>query len=171
MRRIGGSGLVGAGLVMLAACAPGEDPADLESDAVALEIADGLDPQGKTARAPVTMTCVQPTVGCAPTGYRHATCSLGGLKPNTYVVTCVKGACPAVYGMSNGNGETCFPEQKVSLEGTVRAFFAVRPDATYSFVTRSAGPKAGVVLASATATISSSIGEDTQCGGEPIGCN
>jgi hypothetical protein len=117
------------------------------------------------------MTCTQATGGCAPIGFRNVNCALSNLKANTYVVVCVKGACPSVYGNANANGEVCYAEQKVATDGTARAFFSVRPDATYSFTTYSGGPKAGTVMASTTASVSSSVGVDTQCGGQPYGCN
>jgi hypothetical protein len=172
MKTIGGSALLGAGMMVLAACTHAEESTDLDPDAVAVEVAESVDPQGKAPRAPdVTMTCAQATGGCAPVGYRNANCAVSNLKANSYVVICVKGTCPSVYGMGNANGETCFPEQKVALDGTARAFFAVKPDATYSFTTRSGGAKAGEFMATSSASISSSVGEDTQCGGQPIGCN
>lgn len=166
------SALLGVGMMSLMACAQtADDPTD--SDAVSVAVADDdLDPQGKVSRTPsATMTCTQATGGCAPVGYRNASCAMSNLKPNSYVVVCVKGSCPSVYGIGNANGETCFPEQKVALDGTARAFFSVLPDATYSFTVRSGGSKPGGFLASASAVMSSAVGESTQCGGEPIGCN
>lgn len=161
--------VLGLGIMALAACAQTAEP----EDAASVELDETLDPQGKAPpRAPGdTMTCKQSAGGCAPIGYRNVDCVLSNLKANTYVVVCVKGGCPSVYGNVNANGEVCYPEQKVATDGTARAFFPVRPDATYSFTTYSGAPKAGTTLASTTASVSSSIGVDTQCGGQPIGCN
>jgi hypothetical protein len=117
------------------------------------------------------MTCTQGTGGCVPTGYRSANCTISNLKPSSYVVPCVKAVCPSVYGYSNGKGESCFAPQKVALDGTAKAFFALLPDATYGFATYSAtksGPSS-TVIASATAVLLSSVGEGTQCGGQPSG--
>ena len=151
----------------LMACTQSPEP----EETAPLELDETLDPQGKTTRSPTdAMTCKQSTGGCAPVGYRNVDCTLANLKANTYIVVCVKGGCPNVYGNVNAKGEVCYPEQKVATDGTARAFFSVRPDATYSFTTYSGAPKPGTTMASATASVSSSLGVDTQCGGQPIGC-
>jgi hypothetical protein len=166
MRTIKGV-VLGLGVMALVACTQTAEQDELTP----VELDDTLDPQGKTTRAPShTMTCAQATGGCAPIGFRNVNCALSNLKANTYVVVCVKGGCPAVYGNANAKGEVGYPEQKVATDGTARAFFSVRPDATYSFTTYSGAPKPGTVMASASASVSSSIGVDTQCGGEPVGC-
>lgn len=152
-----GMGMLG----MVAACSVPE----AEAVDTNVELASDVVPEGKTpgASASVTMTCTQGTGGCVPRGYRAANCTISNLKPNTYVVPCVDAACPTLYGAS------CFAPQKVATDGTAHAFFALAPDATYSFNTYS-GTKSGAsntVIASTSLTLVSGIGEATQCGGEP----
>ena len=161
--------VLGLGTMALMACTQTVEP----EEAAPMELDETLDPQGKKSdRTPAdTMTCTQSTGGCAPVGYRNVDCALANLKANTNVVVCVKGGCPSVYGNVNANGEVCYPAQKVSVDGTARVFFSVRPDQAYSFTTYSGAPKPGMVLATANASVSSSVGLDTQCGGQPIGCN
>jgi hypothetical protein len=166
--RIGGA-LLGLGLLAVTACTQSAEPDELAP--TLLETTDDLDPQGKAPRtSAVTMTCVQATGGCTPVGYRNANCAMANLKPNTYVVTCVKAKCPAVYGFDNGRGESCFTPQKVALDGTAIGFFALLPDASYSITTYTSKNGApGEVLASSSVSLASSVGEDTQCGGVPSG--
>lgn len=173
MRSMRGKTVFGGGMIAIAVamsitgCAARAE----EADVVPVDITDELTPTGKPVKSPgPTMNCVQATTGCTPVGYRTAYCEMANLKPNSYVLTCVKAKCPAVYGYDNGRGESCFPAQKVALDGTAVAFLPLQPDATYSMTTYTS--KNGVpdeVLASTNVSIASSVGQDTQCGGVPSG--
>ena len=169
MQTIGGGALLGLGILTLVACTQTTE-AD-ECDHAPVDVSDELELHGKAPRAPgITMSCAQATTGCGPIGYRLANCAMGNLKANSYVVTCVKAKCPAVYGYDNGRGESCFPPQKVALDGTAIGFFALLPDATYAVTTYTSKNGApGEVLATSSVTLQSSVGEETQCGGVPSG--
>ena len=137
---------------------------------------DGLD---LAARAePPALTCEQPTGGCVPTGYRHAVCTATGVKNWRTLRICVQAVCPDAYGYPSPLGETCHTGNvRVVRDGdtggfTAVGFIAVLPDATYNFVARHATKDGshGPVVASTSLTVLSSIGENTQCGGDPQGC-
>jgi hypothetical protein len=166
-RAVFGVATIGLAIAVLATgCAQPTEDVDPELEAVAGEIGlEGKPGAGEATSGP-SMTCTQATGGCVPVGYRAATCVLSNFKPNSYVRVCVKAVCPAFYGFSSGNGESCFTTERVAFDGTSYAFFALAPDATYSFTAYS-GTKLTTAFAKASTTLLSSVGETTQCGGTP----
>jgi hypothetical protein len=150
----------------VAGCAEPTEDADVDPAAFASELALEAKPGIGEPTPGASMTCAQATGGCVPVGYRAAYCTLSNLKPNSYVRVCVKAVCPAFYGFSSGYGESCYTTERVAADGTSYAFFTLAPDATYSFTTYS-GTKLTTAVASASTTVSSSVGEATQCGGTP----
>ncbi len=148
--------IVVAVLIALVSCGASDPPPDRLGAAVSNLV--------------VTMTCAQETTGCSPVGYRNARCSLAGLKPKSWVRVCVQAACPDVW--SNHVPENCFDVTKVAGDGTAYAWFSLLPDASYTFEAHESTHQGalGDVLATAGATLLSSVGVGTQCGEAPPAC-